>query len=121
MNTLIDTTEMPDATTVEMSDEEFAAIDIEPWQHEPDEWIPPTNERWAELANPHLMMIRVAWIVHYKTKPELIQMIEEMDDSGIMVSTFERMKHTLEWVEGLHTLLTGARARMLVPGMNAKG
>ena len=45
-------------TTDEMTDDQLAALPFTAWVHTPDEWKPPTNVEWVNLANPHLITIR---------------------------------------------------------------
>jgi hypothetical protein len=71
-------------TTEEMTDDQLAAHPFEAWVHTPDEWKPPTNVKWANLANPHLISIRMAWLIMHKTKPELIEMVKGMDPDLFM-------------------------------------
>lgn len=41
---------------------EIAALDFEPMSLGP-ETMPPTNVRWAELANPYCITMRMAWLI----------------------------------------------------------
>jgi hypothetical protein len=114
MNAHSDTTKTQDPATVA----EFAALEFEPWQHKADEWTPPTNEEWERLANPHLITIRIAWLILHKSKAELVDMVAELfDDEGdVGPETFERLHDTAEWLRGLLKLVRGAEARLCAAG-----
>jgi hypothetical protein len=93
--------------------EQMAALDFEPWPR-PD-WIPPTNEEWAELANPYLVTIRIAWQTVQRTKPDLVKMMAALDEDvgrGLMESFVD----TLSFFEGVVGLLKCAEARILAAG-----
>lgn len=105
-------------TIDDMTDEQFAALRFEAWVHTADEWKPPTNVEWANLADPHLITIRIAWLIMHKTKPELVQMIEGMD-KDLFKTTFGRIDRTSEWLKGLDAIVTGAVARLACVGMSA--
>jgi len=107
----------------DMSDEEFAACDFEPWQHTEGEWTPPTNEEWARLANPHLMMVRVAWVALHKSKDELIEMAEGMfkeedGEENLLFATLDRLVETSNMFKGFLSVCDAAMARLMVAGMN---
>jgi hypothetical protein len=60
--------------------EEWASINFEPWAHADDEWTPPTNEEWREAAKTHLVTVRLAWAMLYRTKAELVQGLKDLGD-----------------------------------------
>ena len=41
---------------------------------------PPNNDEWIAFIYPHLVSARLAWITCQKTKPELIEIVDTMDD-----------------------------------------
>ena len=102
----------------DMSEAEFAAVDFEPWVHTPDEWTPPSNVEWAALANPHLVTIRIAWLIMHKSKTELIEMIEGLE-RDVAVEMLDRLLDTSRWIKGLHCIADGALARMMCAGLAA--
>lgn len=68
----------------ELDLEAMAAIDFEPLKELPATWQPPTNLQWAELANPHLISVRLAWLTLQKSKGELVDMASELGDETLM-------------------------------------
>lgn len=64
--------------------EAMAAIDFEPLKDLPSTWQPPTNLQWTELANPHLISVRLAWLTLQKSKGELVDMASELGDETLM-------------------------------------
>ena len=107
----------------DMSTEELAATDFTAWIHEKDEWTPPSNIEWAELANPHLIMVRVAWHMLHKSKAELIEMVERMSreesDENFLISTLDSLHHTADWFRGMLSMCDAAVSRLVVAGLNA--
>ncbi|MBB3408290.1 hypothetical protein FHT87_002193 [Rhizobium sp. BK316] len=112
-----------DEQSRDMSDQEFAACEFEPWKHEEGEWTPPTNEQWARLANPHLIMVRVAWLTLHKTKEELIEMVEKMiaeedGENNLLIATLDNLVATSDMFKGFLSICESAMARFMVAGMN---
>jgi hypothetical protein len=103
------------ATKQPVTDEQLAAFDFEPWKHTPDEWAPPSDAEWAQMARTHLVALRLAWAALHKTKPELMTMVEEIDeDAGN-----DLMNHfvgSISFFEGVLAILKGAEARILCAG-----
>lgn len=95
--------------------EELAALDFTQWQRSPDEWTPPSNEEWADLANPNLVTVRVAWMVMHKTKAELITMLEEIEDD-LGDDMFDRLQHTSDFFRGMLAVSEGALMRLCSAG-----
>ncbi len=94
---------------------QWASMEFEPWEHEPGEWVPPSNQEWAELANPHLISIRMAWITLYKRKSELMDVIDRMDsDTG--VTFLESLDSTAQFFKGILMILEAAETRFLCAG-----
>ncbi|SDU42320.1 hypothetical protein [Stappia sp. ES.058] len=102
----------------DMTDEDFAAMDFEPWQHEPDEWKPPSNEEWARLANPYLVSVRMAWLTLFKTKPELMEMIAGMDREGIFELYGNGIRDSIDFFKAFLAVLEAAEARIICAGLS---
>lgn len=107
----------------DMTTEELAATDFTAWIYEKDEWTPPSNIEWAELANPHLIMVRVAWHMLHKSKAELIEMVERMSreesDENFLISTLDSLHNTVDWFRGMLSMCDAAVSRLVVAGLNA--
>lgn len=88
---------------------EMANIEWEPWGSEDVEL--PTN---SEIANPHMVMVRLAYGLMYKTKPELIEALKSFEGDDILEETIERMGGAASVFEGLSEMLKGAHARLLL-------
>lgn len=121
MNEQANTTQAADQSsgvkmsTVQEKIDALGSMHFEPWKHEEDEWVPPSNEEWVKLANPHLITIRLAWLTMYKSKPELMQVIRDLPDEeghDLMV----RMIGSIEFFQGILALLEGAETRILCAG-----
>ncbi len=102
----------------EMTDEQFAAMAFEPWVHEEGEWTPPSNVEWARLANPYLVSVRMAWLTLYKTKPELVEMIEGMDREGIFEPYGNGIRDSIEFFKAFLVVLEAAEARVICAGLS---
>ncbi len=107
-----------EAVTADMTDQQLAAITFEPWKHEPDEWTPPSNEQWARLANPSLVSVRMAWLTLYKTKPELVAMIEGMDREGIFIPYGNGIRDSIDFFKAFLVVLEAAEARIICAGLS---
>jgi hypothetical protein len=108
-------TDVDDAEDRAATTDELAAFDFEAWAHKPDEWVPPSNEEWAQLANPYLVTIRIAWTMLYKTKPEVMKFIDGIDEetgSQLMNGFIE----TINFFKGALEILEAAEARILCAG-----
>jgi hypothetical protein len=88
-----------------MTDEQWAAIEFEPWMHNEDEWEPPTDKEWADDIR--LPTVRLAWHLMHKTKAELVAGAAKMEDKGVRLidgfaearEFFERCVGVLEFAE----------------------
>ncbi|MBN9241920.1 MAG: hypothetical protein J0I98_03920 [Mesorhizobium sp.] len=107
-----------EAVPADMTDEQLAAITFEPWKHEPDEWKPPSNEQWARLANPYLVSVRMAWLTLYKTKPELVEMIQGMDRDGIFEPYGNGIRDSIDFFKPILVVLEAAEARIICAGLS---
>lgn len=96
--------------------EQMAKLEFEAWPYTDEEWKPPTNEEWANLANPHLVMVRIAWITMHKSKEELIEVISGLEESDVIDATMDGIDNTADYFDGLAQLMRGAQARMLCAG-----
>ena len=90
----------------------MAQLDFEPWKQQPDGWVPPTNAEWTDLANPHLISVRLAWLTLHKSKDELMAMSEELADEALM-DLVDQIGHSADWFKGLQELLSGAECRIM--------
>jgi hypothetical protein len=75
------------------TDEQWAAIEFEPWQHAEGEWTPPSNK---EMIEAQLQPTRLAWALLYKTKGELMASIAAMN-----VGTDGELDHCCDLIEHL--------------------
>ncbi|MCV9935890.1 hypothetical protein OIU35_05905 [Boseaceae bacterium BT-24-1] len=97
------------------TEDQWASMEFEPWKHEPGEWGPPSNKEWADMTNPYLISIRLAWITLYKTKPELIDIIDRME-SEVGIEFLESIEATLQFFKGIVMILEAAEVRFLCAG-----
>lgn len=90
----------------------MAALDFGPVEELAKGWLPPTNREWAQLANPHLISIRLAWLTLQKSKDELLAMADELGDQAV-IELVGQIGQSADWFEGLHKLLAGAECRIM--------
>jgi hypothetical protein len=108
----------------DLDDEQFAALDFEPWVHSDDEWTPPTNQEWCDAVNPTLIAIRMAWISLYKTKPELVGILNSMDNEicedgeSLSKQFLECILAASDRVSQINKVLECAVARLTIAGMS---
>lgn len=107
-----------EAVPADMTDEQLAVMTFEPWKHEPDEWTPPSNKQWARLANPYLVSVRMAWLTLYKTKPELVAMIEGMNREGIFIPYGNGIRDSIDFFKAFLVVLEAAEARIICAGLS---
>ena len=89
----------------------LAAMDFEPWVRRPSDWIPPTNDAWPLLANPHLVILRLGFELLHKSKPELVATARA--DLRAATGIQERLRAThATFAQWAHVVGT-AEARML--------
>ncbi|HEY8065618.1 MAG TPA: hypothetical protein VIF40_12990 [Methylosinus sp.] len=106
---------MTTTTTSAATSANVAALDFRPWEHRADEWTPPSNAEWASLANPYLITIRLAWLTLFKTKPEVMKIVESMnDDDGRQM--MEGFVDTIDFFKSTLAILQNAEARILCAG-----
>lgn len=99
-------------TSAELDLHAMAAIEFEPLNGLAATWQPPTNLQWADLANPHLISVRLAWLSLQKSKAELVDMAAELGDEAL-VELVGQIGLSADWFEGLHTLLAAAECRIM--------
>jgi hypothetical protein len=95
--------------------EEWASINFEPWAHADDEWTPPTNEEWREAAKTHLVTVRLAWAMLYRTKAELVEGLKDLGDEcgNQMMDDFASAIH---FFESTAKILNLAQTRIICAG-----
>jgi hypothetical protein len=95
--------------------EERAAIDFKPWVHADDEWTPPTEEEWREVAKTHLVTVRLAWHALYKTKAEMVTINREMDEE-LGRQLMEAFRTAIHFFESTAKILSLAETRIICAG-----
>jgi hypothetical protein len=93
------------------TDEQWAAVNFEPWQHEPNEWEPPSNAEWSSFAAQLLPYVRMAWISLFKTKAELETMAKTLDEEPFE-EMVEGISNSKKFFEEYVTILQTAEARI---------
>lgn len=92
--------------------EDMAALDFTAWQGRAEGWTPPSNSEWANLANPHLISVRLAWVTLHKSKNELVSIAAELGEEALM-ELVGQIGRSADWFEGLHKLLASAECRIV--------
>jgi hypothetical protein len=88
----------------------LAAQDFEPW--DTSELSAPSDEEWADLANPHAFMLRTALQLVGLTKPQLIEHARS-SGPGVASVMATRLTETREFLEAWAGLAGAAEARVL--------
>lgn len=91
---------------------EMAAIEFEAWQHTQDDWRPPSDEEWTTLAEQHIVVIRIAWAMMLRTKPEFIEELAAIGDEAL-AETLNHLAETEDFFRGVLGVLEAAHARAL--------
>jgi hypothetical protein len=91
---------------------EIAAMDFTAWQHSEGEWTPPSNDEWLEIGKTKLPSLRIGWFILYKSKPELIKMIEGLDDETYFTMC-NAVRDLAAFLEGCSTIAKAAEVRLL--------
>ena len=101
-----------------MTAEEAAAIQFEPFAQDVLKAIkPPSNAKWAALANPHLVTWRMAWFILRKTKPEIIEMLRAIGNDDEVANEFmDSFLGAISFFEAALEALRIAEARILCAG-----
>ncbi|MCT7375725.1 hypothetical protein [Chelativorans salis] len=95
--------------------EQAAALDFTPWSREGEGWQPPTREVWKEFSPRAFTILRIASEVMFKSKPELIEMLRNLDEAvgyelmNEFLSVEKDMKNAL-------TVIGAAQARIICAG-----
>jgi hypothetical protein len=58
----------------------------------------------------------VAWLIMFKTKSELVDMVEEMDRKEIYLETMQNLYHAEKTIDGFLQVVHGAVARTICAG-----
>jgi hypothetical protein len=87
-----------------------AALDFEPWQVDADFKVPTLEE----IANPHLILCRLAYALMHKSKPELVQSFA--DGTTTILPLIGRLEESRRFFMGAAQLLELGRARLIVAG-----
>ena len=95
-----------------MSLEECAALDFEPWPGDLIEKIP-TNREWANLANPHLVAVRLALTLLAKSKAELVKIADGDDTPDTLERLLDHLDRSARWYREAVEIISSARARLL--------
>lgn len=102
----------------DMAGADFAALDFEPWIHEPDEWKPPTRQEWMDAENPHLANVRLAFIALHKSKSELIQAAGGLYECDMLQATLDGFQDSIGFFQVFVEILSAAKARLCCAAMN---
>ena len=93
--------------------EEAAVLEFEPWV---DCKEPPTNEEWIKLTSPYLVSARIAWVTCQKTKPELVQVVDDLEEGQMTYDLFERFTEAQKFFQYFLNLFEKAEARIICAG-----
>ena len=76
-------------------------------------WQPPTNEKWADLANPILVTTRVAHIIIMRlSRAETQGAVAGMRRSGIMDDTMYQLAWAGDWYQKMADICFAAEVRL---------
>jgi hypothetical protein len=95
-----------------VTEKQAAALDFNAWKHDADQWTPPTDEEWAQIGENKLPSLRIAWHILYKSKSELIEIINGMDDATYFAMS-NGVRDVEKFFKGCHTIAMTAEARSL--------
>jgi hypothetical protein len=96
--------------------EELAAIDFEPWVAKTDDWRPPTNKEWNEIGAWVMPIVRMAWLTMFKTKAEVLELVEGMDREEIFEEYMKNLNRAQEALGGFLTVMRSAETRVICAG-----
>lgn len=89
-----------------------AAMEFEPWVSEPDAWAPPAPDKWTSEAMPHLIALRASWNGMFKSKPQLVEMIENIgEDAGIEL--LDAITAASDYFKGIQAILGSFEMRLM--------
>jgi hypothetical protein len=89
-----------------------AGLDFEPWT---ELQMPPTNEEWVKLMNPHLVNARLCWHLLQQTKAGLVDILDGMDYE-MLDETLNQIEGTEHFFEYFYNVLHKTRLRIIVAG-----
>ena len=92
--------------------EQAAAIDFEPWQDA--DFEVPTLE---EIANPHLILCRLAYGIMHKSKPELVQSFA--NGATTILPWIGHLEESRRFFMGAAQLLELAHLRLIIAGASS--
>jgi hypothetical protein len=93
--------------------DEAAAIEFEPWTDAPDRWRPPSsNIEWLSAFDNKIPVLRIAWAVLHKSKPELIEIHRKLSFEEAK-SAIDGIDVSASYLEQMLEILNCARARLL--------
>ena len=93
---------------------EMAAVEFEPWNPANGYAVPPMGE-WRERAEDHLVTVRIAENILYKTKSELKGVLASIDnETGDQL--FQSFVSAIEFFTAHKSILEAAEARILAAG-----
>ena len=96
---------------------EAAVMGFDPWDIANHPWQPPSNVEWADLANPYLVTVRLAWRLLGMTKSEVVEAIEMLESDGhadLVENLADRMADAIEFFGNFAKVLDVASARHIV-------
>ena len=74
------------------------------------------ERRMGTPADPHLIAIRIARLLLYKTKPELIEAFRSLEKDGALEETMDSLQATGDFLKDLRTVIRTAQVRFLSAG-----
>ena len=90
---------------------EAAELTFEAWTHSDDEWTPPTNEEWILCINPVLAPAQLAWRTLFKSKAELVKVVDNLDDDDVE-AFIGKIRRSAEFFKNFHLVMQAAEARL---------
>jgi hypothetical protein len=97
-----------------ITDKQAAEMDFEPWPGDVNLKALPTNDQFIEDGIPHLVACRLALASMYKTKAQMMEMLEE--DGDIMGDVLKRLQSAHDFFSLFSKLLTMAECRYVAAG-----
>lgn len=94
---------------------DFAKLEFEPWTNACDI---PENTEWLRRAEQDVVILRLAWVLMTKTKPELTAMFRDMDNEAATTLT-DALLHVRDGYKGLSDMASAAMSRCLCAALCA--
>ena len=95
---------------------EMAAADFDPMCAEDlEKCKPPSNTEFDEMAHAHMPTLRIAWLMLGKTKPELVEMMRQINNE-VGVEVLDGFISAIGFFKQALFLLEKAEARILCAG-----